>query len=310
MTGRVTTAQGAVYELPALLAWRLRCTGGVPCDSFTVQCLYSAAMADVMKQACRFAAVEDGETVFTGVVDEWCAKLDGTGLVLTVSGRGMAALLLDNEAESAAYQRPALREIVRDYVTPCGVVCAPHEEVRAAGGYAVASGTSCWRAVGDFARRCGLRPQFTRDGALCFRAAGEGARHMLGAGAPVVSAAYRDRRYGVLSEVVTIDRTRGTRQTVRNEAFLTRGGSCRRIVYVPSRSGNELRYTGRYQIERSAEGARELTLTLAGRTAAEPRDYVELRLEKLGLAGTYRVSEVVRALTARGETTELVLWEE
>ena len=34
MTGRVETADGKVYELPALLEWRLRRTGGVPCDSF------------------------------------------------------------------------------------------------------------------------------------------------------------------------------------------------------------------------------------------------------------------------------------
>ena len=30
MTGRVETADGKVYELPALLEWRLRRTGGVP----------------------------------------------------------------------------------------------------------------------------------------------------------------------------------------------------------------------------------------------------------------------------------------
>ena len=39
MTGRVETAGGKVYELPALLEWRLRRTGGVPCDSFRVKCL-------------------------------------------------------------------------------------------------------------------------------------------------------------------------------------------------------------------------------------------------------------------------------
>lgn len=44
MTGRVETADGKVYELPALLEWRLRRTGGVPCDSFRVKCLYSAEM--------------------------------------------------------------------------------------------------------------------------------------------------------------------------------------------------------------------------------------------------------------------------
>ena len=44
MTGRVETADGKAYELPALLEWRLRRTGGVPCDSFRARCLYSAEM--------------------------------------------------------------------------------------------------------------------------------------------------------------------------------------------------------------------------------------------------------------------------
>ena len=96
---------------------------------------------------------------------------------------------------------------------------------------------------------------------------------------------------------------------MRNEAFLARGGSCRRVVYVPSRSVNELRYMGRYQIEKSAEDARELTVTLAGSVDAEPTDRVELSLARLGVRGTFRVSETLHTFSARGETTELTLWE-
>lgn len=125
----------------------------------------------------------------------------------------------------------------------------------------------------------------------------------------MIEASYRDRRYGVLSEVTAVNRAKKLRQTVRNEAFLARGGSCRRVVYVPSRSVNELRYTGRYQIEKSAEDARELTTTLAGSVVAEPMDRVELSLARLGVRGTFRVSETLYTLSASGETTELTLWE-
>lgn len=113
MTGRVETADGKVYELPALLEWRLRRTGGVPCDSFRVKCLYSAEMGEALKAACRFAATENGVTRFRGVIDEWSAVCGAEGAVLTVEGRGMAALLLDNEAEAVTYQRAALSEILR-----------------------------------------------------------------------------------------------------------------------------------------------------------------------------------------------------
>ena len=100
MTGRVETADGKVYELPALLEWQLRRTGGVPCDSFRARCLYSAEMGEALKAACRFAATENGVTRFRGVIDEWSAVCGAEGAVLTVEGRGMAALLLDNEAEA------------------------------------------------------------------------------------------------------------------------------------------------------------------------------------------------------------------
>ena len=72
---------------------------------------------------------------------------------------------------------------------------------------------------------------------------------------------------------------------------------------------DELRYTGRYQIEKSAEDARELTVTLTGSVDAEPMDRVELSLARLGVRGTFRVSETLHTLSASGETTELTLWE-
>jgi len=42
---------------------------------------------------------------------------------------------------------------------------------------------------------------------------------------------------------------------------------------------------------------------------AEPMDRVELSLARLGVRGTFRVSETLHTLSARGETTELTLWE-
>ena len=77
MTGYVTTCDGTVYALPVLLAWELRYTGGEPCDSFEVKCPYEAAMAEVLRRANRFRALEDdGQTAFFGVIDEVGAVCD------------------------------------------------------------------------------------------------------------------------------------------------------------------------------------------------------------------------------------------
>ncbi len=136
----------------------------------------------------------------------------------------MAALLLDNEAEAVTYQRAALSEILKDHAAACGGAWEPHGEVYGTGEYAVASGSSRWKAIEGFARRCGLTPYFTREGVLCLRGAAEGRRLVLG------GAGGRDR--GVVprqavrraSEVTAVNRAKKLRQTVRNEAFLARGG--------------------------------------------------------------------------------------
>ena len=309
MKGYLTTCDGVQYELPTLLKWEFSYTGSVPCDSFTLRCAYEPAMAETLRRAVHFTAKEDGAVEFAGVVDECGVTCDERGLQLEVSGRGMAALLLDNEAEAVTYQRAALSEILKDHAAVCGVAWEPHGEGYGTGEYAVASGSSRWKAIEGFVRRCGLTPYFTREGVLCLRGAAEGRRLVLEEPEGVIEASYRDRRYGVLSEVTAVNRAKKLRQTVRNEAFLARGGSCRRVVYVPSRSVNELRYTGRYQIEKSAEDARELTVTLTGSVDAEPMDRVELSLARLGVRGTFRVSETLYTLSASGETTELTLWE-
>ena len=260
-------------------------------------------------EPCAARLEYNGETVFDGIVDEQAVHFEKGEKSTSFSLRSRTALLLDNEAEAVTYQRAALSEILKDHAAACGVAWEPRGEVYGTGEYAVASGSSRWKAIEGFARRCGLTPYFTREGVLCLRGAAEGRRLVLEEPEGVIEASYRDRRYGVLSEVTAVNRAKKLRQTVRNEAFLARGGSCRRVVYVPSRSVNELRYTGRYQIEKSAEDARELTTTLAGSVDAEPMDRVELSLARLGVRGTFRVSETLHTLSARGETTELTLWE-
>lgn len=77
--------------------------------------------AGALAEAVRFAAEEDGERVFTGVVDEVCCGWDEDGARLSVSGRSMAALLLDNEALGCDYQTATLADILRDHVTPYGI---------------------------------------------------------------------------------------------------------------------------------------------------------------------------------------------
>ena len=70
MTGRIYTAGHQVFDLPALLSWRITHTGSVPCDSFSVSFVYHKDMAPVLKTAAGFAAFENGELMLNPICDE------------------------------------------------------------------------------------------------------------------------------------------------------------------------------------------------------------------------------------------------
>ena len=279
MKGYLTTCDGAQFELPTLLKWEFSYTGSVPCDSFTLKCAYEPAMAEVLRRAVRFTAREDGTVEFAGVVDECGVTCDEKGLQLEASGRGMAALLLDNEAESVSYQWATMEEILKNHVTPYGIVCTGYDAVTAAARYRVANGSSQWKALNDFAAlHGGIAPYFDKTGALEVKKNRKAARVSIDAKTPVTALSYCDKRYGVIAEALVVDSKAGVKQSVKNEAFCARGGTSRRVFYVPARSGTQaMRYTGGVS-DRKVEGGR-------GDAARDDRGAVHRR------AGGYRGGE-------------------
>ena len=70
----------------------------MPCDSYTVTCLYSKEMAPILPLAAGFMALRTDMLVARGIVDDFSVDLDGGGTTVTITGRGAAARLLDNES--------------------------------------------------------------------------------------------------------------------------------------------------------------------------------------------------------------------
>lgn len=311
MKGYVTTCDGEEYELPVLLRWELCYTGSVPCDSFTLRCPYEADMAETLRTAVRFTAREDGEVQFAGVIDECGASCGEDGVLLTLSGRGMAALLLDNEAEAVSYQWATTAEILRNHAESCGIVCTAWDAAGAPR-YRVANGSSQWKAVNDFAVLYGgLTPYFHKNGTMELTRKRRSGSVTIDSTTPVTALRYCDRRYGVIAEALVVDRRTGAKQSVRNEEFLARGGEGRRVFYVPARSGERrMRYTGEYQIKKSKEGAETLSVTVAGRFDAAPGDTARVTGTKLGVTGEFRVIEVKRRLGETGEASEVTMQRE
>ena len=310
MTGRIFTCDHRVFDLPEPVAWTVVHTGTVPCDSYSMTVPYRPDMADTLRKAAGFAVIRDGETMLRGIVDEYTVDFGSGGLTATVLGRGYAARLLDNESRPVTYQGATLAEIVRCHVTPYGITCAETADVRASSVYTVAAGSSQWKALEGFCRTYGgFSPRFARDGKLLAAPRRAGTRLRVGEGDAVLSCTLREDHYGVLTEVLVIDKTRNVSYSVKNQDMIDRGGQCRRVVYTPGQSTwAAMRYTGEYQIQRSREEELEIRLCLPGRFLAFPGDRVGLRLDRMGLAGEYRVAEAEsEAAPDRGETCTLTL---
>ena len=143
MRGRIITCDHRVFELPALLRWEMTYTGSVPCDSFTVTCVYDSTMAEPLHLAAGFLALDgDGSLLLRGIVDEYAVELTSSGLTVTICGRGYAARLVDNESRPVTYQGATLAEIIRCHAVPYGITAAEIAPVSASSVYTVASGTS------------------------------------------------------------------------------------------------------------------------------------------------------------------------
>lgn len=301
---------GGSLVLAPLLELEATLTGGVPCDSFRLKCPYDAAQAALLERAWRVTLQEKGIVLLRAVVDETEIVQNGAGRTLEISGRGLAALLLDNEAEAVTYTRPTLSELLRRHVAPYGLPWGTFTELQGEAEYSVSSGESQWRALEGFTRWVGgFVPRITAEGLLLPAPwKDSGTRLVIGTKTPLLELRWRDRRYGVYSEVLVVDKVRRQTQRVEYASFLARGGCCRRVLYVPGRSSSAaMRYTGQYQIERSREGARQLTAALPGRQNAAPGSVVRMERGDIGIQGDFYVNEAAYCCSAAGETTTLCM---
>lgn len=313
MTGRITTYDHSNFDLPALLTWDVTYTGTVPCDSFTVTCAYTAVLEPVLRRAVGFTLLDGENVLLRGIVDEYEIRQTEEGLSALVAGRGYAARLLDNESRAATYQGATLGEIIRNHVTPYGITCEDLADVNSCGEmYTVAAGSSQWKALEGFCRAYGgFAPSFDRYGRLWAAPEKTGETFEILDSSNVLSAVKREDHYGVLSEILVIDKTRGQMYSVRNEEWIARGGQCRRVLYTPGQSTwAKMRYTGEYQIAQSKEDEDCVEVTLAGGFLAFPGDVATLKLTRTGLTGTYRVAEAQTRADAGGETITLTLREQ
>lgn len=302
MTAYVTDAKQVRWTLPDPVAWRLEYTAGVPCDSFWLRCVWDENNTTKPEEWVSFTAEHEGQRVFTGVVDECEVSVAAQGRLLEASGRGMAALLLDNEALGQDYMTATQEDIIQDHVRPYGISVAGGAKLRPVSQFSVSTGSSEWSVVYDFARYYGgIAPRFDREGRLVLTGWDDKTEWVIDDKTPLISLVRRDTRCGVLSQVLMRDRWSGAVETLTNREFAAAGGRARRVITMPSRSSyKDMRYSGQFQLDKSASGWKRMEVTVAQAFCVWPGDLVTVKRGGLDWNGRYRAVEVTVGMDTGG----------
>lgn len=310
MTAYLILGDGTRRKLPELLEWELDYGCGTPCDSFRVVCLWNTANDTVLADAARFEAFQGSELVFAGVVDESEVAWSARGCRLEVNGRGLAALLLDNEAMGNDYDVATIQDILKEHVEPYGIQVIQQERFPAVERFAVDYGSSEWSVLYQFVcYHGGITPRFDRQGRLVLGRWQDDEVRVIHDRVPVTALSARNRRYGVLSEIWV--REAGNSPAVHrvvNEDFKAAGGQCRRTFTMPGKSNYQaMRYQGEYQLKCSEKEKLKLEVEVALPFCAWPGELVRLERTGWGHNGLWRVAQATVSMDSGGYRTHLEL---
>lgn len=144
------TALGADVALTAPLSLCIEREEDAPADSLTAVFAYTATVPELSQ-----ISVKDGdETLFCGIVDEQDVLCSANGIIIKITARSMAALLLDNEAQPQCYDRPGADDIFRRHILPLGITRYTCGRKERPARFEILKGMSQWQALALFCRSC------------------------------------------------------------------------------------------------------------------------------------------------------------
>ena len=290
MTGYMILADGRELKLPQLARWKTCHTSGEPCDCFELQCPIDGTFDELLETAVRFRGEHNGQTVFFGIPDEMSFSYGDDGIAFFASGRGMAALLMDNQLGEAEYPSITLSELCGIYAEPFGIEYDTGMFGKAAAAMEVTATSSCWKVITDFTKAVfAAIPRFTPEGKMVLTDKNTG--HLVVTEA--TGAMLTLKRYGVISQLYI-----NGRGCIYNQDALNRGIECQKVVGATSA-------TTQYQMNEAEKGYFTLTVTLPEAFKAFPGDCVSLRVGMF--SGQYIVDEAESSGSTGGSFCTLTL---
>jgi prophage tail gpP-like protein len=253
----------------------------------------------------RIRIEHDGRTVFCGIIDEYRISRAENGRRVSISGRGMGGVLLDNKCAGQEFISCTLKEILNRYVYPLGITDVESVGAPVVNGYSVETGDSCFSAISGFLDRAlGTTPRFDWNGRLILSGC-TGERYVLSENAAVKIETV-GRRYGVVSQVDVMT-ARGYMTAVRNDRFIKSGGAAKRVITVPlNTSLHEMKYAGKRIIDESERERYVIEITAPQLFPVFPGDIIEADTPEI-VPGAYHVAETVCSGGADGAGTKIIL---
>lgn len=305
MRGELILRSGETAALPECFAYRLVHTDGSAADCFELSFPTRRDLLPLLRQNRELRCMEADEVRFRGVIDE-VETVRADRFVTTVCGRGLAAKLMDNQADGAEFFSLDLDTVLARYVRPCGITA-----ISRSGGpwrmqmVSVGTGCTCMKVLESFCLHAGApQPRFLPDGTL-FISAAHGRRTVREE--EVLSARWRLCRYGVVSRQKVLDLTSRTVRIAEAPELAALDISA---AQVATRSGpftHLTERTARQRLEASRRKLEVLELVLPGDHPAQPCDEISVGVPALTPSEEFIVSEVCRAFDGRSRTTRLTL---
>lgn len=298
VTVKLCACNGQVLPLPPLRSWEILRTDGDGCDAISL-CTQPTYSAETLRQVNTLTAFCNGRTVFAGYVDEIELSASEQGRALTISGRGCAARLLDNQVPGEHFLRLMTNTLLERYVYPLGV----HAEQPASATvprFEIPCGSSVMLLLQSFCAHAGLLPPMFDDrGNLLLRRKRPRTGVHFGQD-DLLAARYCDRRYGVISRMDLVHAVKGTVQSASYPAFQARGGKSRHYaVYTNNETAAGWR-TARQRIDAARREEFTLELSVMEQFPCQPAGIVTASLPEFGVEGEFFVHQVRSVGSDRG----------
>lgn len=244
---------------------------------------------------------EEGELFFRGRVDQENRTRDSSGIRLTVSARGPAAVLLDNEAVPQTYQYVSLGLLAKEHGAPYGFTRWKGDGQGFFSSLTVSKGMSEWEVLDSFCRRfLGTRLRIRET---CLDASGGYGEKLVrfGTEVPCVSLSLKYRESQRYSEILLRpENTDGYSRSVLDPEAMKLGTRRRRLLSGTEQKAREL-------LEKSKKQAFTLQAVCPGAPRAGLWDRAETADESFGGQKDLYVAGICYEGSGRGEYSRYTL---